>query len=87
MPQEFWDDFVKSIKPGDLIDLIVPIYDKYYSEQEVDELVAFYNSPVCKKTISMMPMIMQESMEAGRTWGKVLGEKVAQQLKEKGYDK
>jgi hypothetical protein len=87
VPQAFWDDFMKEVKPSELVDLVVPIYGKYYSEQDIDQLIAFYNSPIGKKTISALPMIMQESMNAGQTWGMELGQKVAQRLKEKGYSK
>ena len=82
VPQEFWDDFTKEIKAEDLINLTVPIYGKYYSEMDVDQLIAFYNSPVGKKSIEVLPMIMQESMTAGQTWGRQIAEKVVQQLKE-----
>jgi uncharacterized protein len=87
VPQQFWDDFAKAVKPEDLVDLVVPIYDKYYSEEDIDQIIAFYNSPVGKKMISTLPMVMQESMAAGQTWGKQLADKVAQELKEKGYEK
>jgi hypothetical protein len=86
VPQQFWDDFVKAVRPEDLTDLIVPIYDKHFSEEDIDQIIAFYNSPIGKKLISEMPMIMQESMSAGQAWGKQLAGKVASELKEKGYE-
>ena len=66
---------------------MVPIYDKYYTEEEINQIIAFYNSPVGKKMISTMPLVMQESMAAGQAWGKQLAAKVAQELKENGYEK
>lgn len=39
------------------------IYDKYYTDKEIKELIAFYKSPVGKKTIDLTPEIMQESMK------------------------
>ena len=87
VPQQFWDDFAKAVKPEDLVALMVPIYDKYYTEEDIDQIIAFYNTPVGKKMISTTPMVMQESMAAGQAWGKQLAAKVAQQLKESGYEK
>jgi len=35
--------------------------------------------------IEKLPLITQESMQAGGEWGKQLSEKIMQRLKEKGY--
>lgn len=83
--QEFWEDFKKEINPGDIENMILPIYDKYYTETDIDQLIAFYNSPIGKKMIATMPQVMQESVSAGQNWGRKIGEKVLARLKEKGY--
>jgi hypothetical protein len=67
--------------------MIIPIYDKYYSESEIKELTEFYQSALGKKVIATMPQIMQESMQAGQNWGRAIGEKVYTNLKEKGFVK
>jgi len=85
--EKFWDDFMREIKPEDLDALIIPIYDKYYTEEEIKQLIKFYNSPIGKKSIDKMPAIMQESMEVGQNWGREVADKVIAQLKEKGYYK
>lgn len=85
--QQFWDDFIQEVKADDIVNLIIPIYDKYYSENDIDLLILFYNSPIGKKTIEMMPVITKESMAAGQIWGAEIGKKVRQQLTEKGYIK
>ena len=82
---KFWDDFAKEIKAEDLVNLIIPIYDKYYTEDDIDQLTSFYNTPTGKKMIETLPIVTQESMTAGQAWGKQIGEKVIQQLTEKGY--
>lgn len=68
-----------------LINLIIPIYDKYYTESEIKQLTEFYQSSLGKKVISTMPLVVKESMQAGQTWGKEIGEKVYNDLKEKGF--
>lgn len=85
VPQEFWEESKKEMKAEDITNLVIPIYDKYYTESDVDQLIAFYNSPIGKKMITTMPQVMQESMTAGQSWGKGIGEKVIARLKEKGY--
>lgn len=81
--EQFWEDLKKEIKAEDLEKIIIPIYDKYYTETDIDQLIAFYNSPIGKKMIATMPQVMQESMAAGQIWGKQISEKVIAKLKEK----
>jgi hypothetical protein len=44
-----------------LTDLYTPLYVQHYSEKELRELVAFWKSPVGKKTIELMPKMTQGS--------------------------
>lgn len=81
--EEFWADFKKEIKAEDITNMIIPIYDKYYTESDIDQLIVFYNSPIGKKMIATMPQVMQESMVAGQAWGKQIVEKIQAKLKEK----
>ena len=56
-----------------LLDLIVPIYDKYFSDKEIKDLIQYYRTPLGQKTIEVMPKLVAESQEAGRKWGEALG--------------
>jgi len=85
VPEKFWNDFMNSVKASDLTDMIIPIYNKYLTHQEIKELLQFYESPVGKKLISVQPQIFRESYIKGQEWGKVLGEKVMKKLLEEGY--
>jgi hypothetical protein len=83
--KEFWKQLSNEINAEELVSLVIPIYDKYYSESDVDQLIAFYKTPLGAKLIKTMQPIMQESMLAGQKWGKELGEKIALRLKDRGY--
>lgn len=85
VPTVFWDEFQKEISMDELIDLVAPIYAKYYTDDELVQLIAFYKSPLGQKLTDKLPAITQESFAAGQEWGKKVGEKVAGKLKEKGY--
>ncbi|CAN5534983.1 DUF2059 domain-containing protein [soil metagenome] len=87
VPDEFWDNFKKELNADAIIDLVTPIYEKYYTETEIQQLIDFYQTALGKKVIANMPAVMQESMEAGRLYGRELGEKVYKNLKNKGYIK
>lgn len=82
---KIWDEFASEMKGSEMVALIIPIYDKYYTESDIDQLIAFYNTPIGKKSIELMPVIMQESMSVGQEWGKKIAEKMAKKLKDKGY--
>jgi len=42
----------------------VPLYDRYFTEAELREIVAFYRTPAGRKMISVLPRLMQEGLEA-----------------------
>ncbi|MCE3225926.1 MAG: hypothetical protein K0S32_477 [Bacteroidetes bacterium] len=87
VPGEFWDEFAKEIKAEDLVALIIPIYQKYYSDEEITELIKFYKTPLGKKVTTNNQLIAQESYLAGQQWGKEIGMRALEKMKEKGYDK
>lgn len=44
--------------------IFFPLYDKYFTEDELKELVAFYKSPIGQKSISVTPNLLNEATEA-----------------------
>ena len=82
--QEFWKEYRKEIKLEELFDSMVPIYDKYLSHDDVKGVIAFYESPVGKRFMEVMPQMMGEIMNASMAWSRSLVEKVMQKMKEKG---
>jgi hypothetical protein len=69
----FFAKFKSEADVQKLIDLTVPIYDKYLSDQDVKGLIVFYQTPLGQKAIHAMPQVMTESSEEGRKWGEGLG--------------
>ena len=85
VPEKFWIDFMASVDPNEIVGMVVPIYDRYFSHDEIRQMIAFFQSPIGRKMVSVQPNIVQESMQAGQAWGERLGERVMKMLKEKGY--
>lgn len=85
IPDSFQEDFMKEVDEQALINLIIPIYKKYYTQEDLKAIIAFYETPVGKKSINVLPNITKDSMTAGQAWGLEIGTKVVNKLKEQGY--
>jgi len=46
-----------------LIDELVPVYERYYSTEEIRQLIKFYASPLGKKVLETTPEMMKEILE------------------------
>ncbi|MFZ0478386.1 MAG: DUF2059 domain-containing protein [Terriglobales bacterium] len=69
----FFAKFNSKIAPQQLVDLALPIYDKYYSDAEIKDLIKFYETPLGQKLSSVRPQMVVELEEAGQKWGEGLG--------------
>ena len=47
----------------------IPIYDKYFTHSEIKGLISFYESELGRKTVEVMPTLMDECIAAGEKWG------------------
>ena len=87
VPEEFWNTFIHEVHSDELVDLVIPIYDKYYTRGEIQELTRFYQTPVGQKTIKVLPKLSAEAIDAGQEWGRMVADRAMRKLREKGYDK
>jgi hypothetical protein len=87
VPADFWPELQKELNPNELVEKVIPVYDKQLAAAEIKDLIRFYETPTGKKLIKVMPAITQESMEIGKAWGRDIGEKVMKKLQQKGLDK
>jgi len=85
VPAAFWSDFQKEIRPDDFVNLVIPIYARHYSENDLDGLIAFYSSPLGQKVTREMPAVMSESVAVGQEWGRKLSAQILARAKQKGY--
>lgn len=69
----FFEKFHTKMDPTTLADLIVPIYDKYLSDDDVKGLIQLYQTPIGQKLITVLPQVAAESQAAGEKWGQEIG--------------
>jgi len=88
VPAAFWDELsleMNKMAIDQIVDLILPVYQKHLTEEDIKGVIAFYKTAAGQKFASKTPVITQESMAAGQVWGKTVGENVIRRLREKGY--
>jgi hypothetical protein len=54
----------KVLSIDDLLDVIIPVYQRHLTHSEIQTIVEFYSSPAGQKMIKEMPAMMSESMQA-----------------------
>ncbi|HXP83013.1 MAG TPA: DUF2059 domain-containing protein [Verrucomicrobiae bacterium] len=58
------DDMMKNMPFDEMIQAMVPTYQKHFTKGDMDGLLAFYNSPTGQKLLREMPAITAEAMTA-----------------------
>jgi uncharacterized protein len=85
VPAELWTELAALFTPAEVTELVVPIYDKHFEADELEALLAFYESPAGRKLLAKMPAVMQESVGVGNTWGQQKAMELLQRLTERGF--
>jgi uncharacterized protein len=76
---------VFDVEVNELAKQMVPLYKKYFTQEDVKELISFYESPIGKKLTTKTPLLTQESMQISQTWGMNLMSKLYDWMAKKGY--
>ena len=85
IPDAFWVKFRERLNIDEFILACVPVYSKYYTHDEIKQLIRFYESPIGKKMIKVTPQLSQETMAIGQKWGERLGQEIVNELIKDGY--
>lgn len=74
---------------GSLTELLVGLYAKYFTDDEVKQLTQFYLSNAGRKLVQVTPMLVVDSVMIGQQWGQSIApqieKRVTDKLKAKGY--
>src|ERR1700680_3907144 len=56
-----------------LVDSAVPLYDKYFSREDIKGLIQFYETPLGQKALGVLPKLSMEMQGEGMKLGEKLG--------------
>jgi hypothetical protein len=83
----FWTKFEQKMDVNELIEKLMPIYDKYYTLEDLKAVNAFYESPAGQRLLVVAPMAMQDAMKIGQEWGEKLGKEAATEAEQEANKK
>ena len=49
VPEQFWRDFMSEVKTEDIINLSIPIYEKYFTHNDIKELIKWLTLYLLRK--------------------------------------
>ena len=58
------DDYLKSFPWDEILQSMIPVYQKHLTKGDIDDIVAFYSAPTGQKLLKELPQMMAESMQA-----------------------
>jgi hypothetical protein len=57
------DDLFNNMPMDEMLQAMVPAYQKHFTKGDIDNLIVFYSSPTGAKLLREMPAIMADSMQ------------------------
>jgi len=82
--QEIEDALVNTLmmhlNSDELMDRLVPIYDKTFTEEELKGIIGFYETPTGRKLLEATPKVMEEANDVSEQWARELIPKIMEQM-------
>jgi hypothetical protein len=61
---KFMDGMMKQMPFDEMMEAMVPAYQKHFTKSDMDALIAFYSAPTGQKVLQELPAVMAEGMES-----------------------
>ena len=78
----FWDELITDEDLKGLEDLMIPVYDKEFTHEEIQQWLAFYDTPLGKKLAAKTQVINKGLLGARLAWMMKIGMKIAAKMME-----
>jgi len=73
--------FKKHFDPHSVVEIVVPIYDKHLSSEDLRALLEYYRSPFGQRMLKVLPEVARDSQVAGFSLGQKAAEEAMDDLK------
>jgi hypothetical protein len=78
---EFWKELFSELKPGEIVERLVPIYDKNFSHDEIKAWNQFFESPAGQVFIKKQPEVINEGNIVGQAYVQEVGGPILRRLR------
>ena len=85
VPEDVWNMVFEEFSDEEYLKLLIPLYDKYYTQDEIKDIIEFYNSETGQKLLAVQPELLNESLNVGKEWGERVVTRIYTRLKDEGY--
>jgi uncharacterized protein len=80
MVETFTKKFLARANSQGLIRQVIPVYEKYLTDEDVKTVLSFYKSRVGQRLLKIMPEMMKEASAAGQQYGEQIASEVLDQM-------
>ena len=86
IPDVFWEEFLKrsTANIDEFVTILVGVHDRNYTKEQIDQMVAFFETPLGRMMAEKQPAVALETVAAAERWGMKMGMQVMMELTEKG---
>jgi len=81
--EEFWTALKKEFDANGFVEILVPIYARHFTHEDITGLIAFYRTPLGRKLVAVQPKLTAEAMTAGAEWGKNVALRALKKIRER----
>ena len=68
------------ISLNELTVMLMPVYKKYLTIDDLKEIIKFYNTPIGRKYSKNLLPLTQDAMAVGTEWGRKIGQKFSERI-------
>jgi len=79
------EDELKIWDKSDLYNILIPIYERHFTVEEIIAINQFLTTQAGKKFAEKLPILTGETIQAGKIWGISIAKNISDRLREKGY--
>lgn len=76
----FFAKFHAKFDPQSFVDMAVPLYDKYFTDDDIKGLIQFDQTPLGRKTLDSLPRLQDELQQSARLWGQGMGQECMREV-------